>query len=37
MMENEDGTTRQFEMYDNLSEFIEHFEIRNKLKKKNGK
>ena len=31
----EDGTNRQFEMYDNLSEFIEHFEEvqRNKKKK----
>ena len=34
MMENEDGTNRQFEMYDNLSEFIEHFEIRQQNRKK---
>ena len=34
MMENEDGTNRQFEMYDNLSEFIEHFEIRQQTRKR---
>lgn len=34
LMENEDGTTRQFEMYDNLSEFIDNFETTQKAKKK---
>ena len=34
LLENEDGTSRQFEMYDNLSEFIEHFEIRQQSRKK---
>lgn len=34
MMELEDGSTRQFEMYDNLSEFIENFEVAQKEKKK---
>jgi hypothetical protein len=34
MMEMEDGTTKQFEMYDNLSEFIENFEITQQTKKK---
>lgn len=34
MMEMEDGSTRQFEMYDNLSEFIENFEVSQETKKK---
>jgi hypothetical protein len=33
MMELEDGTMRQFEMYDNLSEFIENFEETKRKKK----
>lgn len=34
MLENEDGTNRQFELYENLSEFIEQFELTQKAKKK---
>jgi hypothetical protein len=34
MLESEDGTSRQFEMYDNLSEFIETYEVSQKNKKK---
>ena len=34
MMEMEDGTTRQFQLYDNLSEFIDNFETGQKEKKK---
>jgi len=34
MLENEDGTSRQFELYENLSEFIENFELTQKAKKK---
>jgi hypothetical protein len=34
MMEMDDGTTRQFTMYDNLSEFIENFETTQQSKKK---
>jgi hypothetical protein len=34
MMEMEDGSTRQFEMYDNLTEFIENFETGQESKKK---
>lgn len=34
MLENEDGTSRQFELYENLSEFIEHFEVRQQTKKR---
>ena len=34
MMEMEDGSTRQFELYDNLAEFIDNFEIGQKEKKK---
>jgi hypothetical protein len=30
----EDGTTRQFEMYDNLSEFIATYESTQQTKKK---
>lgn len=33
MMEFDDGTTRQFELYDNLSEFIDRFEESKKTKK----
>ena len=33
MMELEDGTTRQFELYENISEFIEHFETAKENKK----
>ena len=33
-MENEDGVNRQFELYDNISEFIENFETARKIKKK---
>ena len=33
MLEFEDGTTKQFELYDNISEFIENYELANKKKK----
>jgi hypothetical protein len=33
MMESEDGTTRQFELYDNIAEFIETYEDARKAKK----
>lgn len=33
MLENEDGTSRQFEMYDNISEFIKNFEEAKEKKK----
>jgi hypothetical protein len=33
MMEFEDGTTRQFELYDNISEFIETYEDAKQAKK----
>jgi len=33
MMELEDGTTRQFELYDNISEFIGNYEETKKAKK----
>jgi hypothetical protein len=33
MLEFEDGTTRQFELYDNISEFIENYEEAKKAKK----
>jgi hypothetical protein len=33
MMEMEDGTSKQFEMYENLSEFIENYEAAKKTKK----
>ena len=36
MMEDENGNVVQFEMYDNISEFIFNFE-ENKRKKKEGK
>lgn len=32
-LEGEDGYNRQFEMYDNISEFIENFENSKKMKK----
>ena len=33
MMESEDGTTRQFELYDNIAEFIENYEEARNTKK----
>jgi len=33
MLEFEDGTTRQFELYENISEFIENYEDAKKAKK----
>jgi hypothetical protein len=33
MMESEDGSTRQFELYDNIAEFIETYEDARKTKK----
>ena len=33
MMELEDGSTRQFELYDNIAEFIENYETAKKNKK----
>lgn len=36
LMEDADGNTRQFELYENISEFIHNFE-ENKKKKKEGK
>ncbi len=36
LLEDGDGNTRQFELYDNISEFIHNFE-ENKKKKKEGK
>ena len=33
MLESEDGTTRQFELYENISEFIENYEDAKKAKK----
>jgi hypothetical protein len=33
MMEFEDGTTKQFELYDNIAEFIENYETTKKNKK----
>jgi len=32
-MEFEDGTTKQFELYDNIAEFIENYEVAKKSKK----
>jgi hypothetical protein len=32
-MEFEDGTTKQFELYDNIAEFIENYEVAKKTKK----
>jgi hypothetical protein len=36
MYEDENGNMKQFELYDNISEFIQNFE-ENKRKKKEGK
>lgn len=36
LLEDSDGVTKQFELYDNISEFIHNFE-ENKKKKKEGK
>jgi len=33
MLEGEDGSTRQFELYENISEFIETYEVARKTKK----
>jgi hypothetical protein len=33
MMEFDDGTTKQFELYDNIAEFIETYEDARKAKK----
>lgn len=33
LMELEDGSTRQFELYENISEFIENFEVAKEAKK----
>jgi len=33
MMEFEDGTSRQFELYDNIAEFIENYEEAKENKK----
>jgi hypothetical protein len=33
MLESEDGTSRQFELYDNISEFIENYEVSQSIKK----
>jgi hypothetical protein len=35
MFEDSDGNTRQFQMYDNISEFIQNFEEQKESKKKN--
>ncbi len=32
-MEFEDGTSKQFELYDNIAEFIENYEVAKKAKK----
>lgn len=37
MMEFEDGTNKQFELYDNISEFIENYEETKKAKKEANK
>lgn len=37
LMEFEDGTSKQFELYDNISQFIESYEIANQKKKDNVK
>ena len=37
MMEFEDGTSKQFELYDNISEFIENYEVAKKTKKESAK
>jgi len=33
MLESEDGSTKQFDLYDNIAEFIETYEITKKAKK----
>ena len=33
MLESDDGTTKQFELYDNISEFIENYEEAKSAKK----
>jgi hypothetical protein len=33
LMEFEDGTSKQFELYDNIAEFIENYEDARKVKK----
>jgi hypothetical protein len=33
MLELEDGTSKQFELYDNIAEFIENYEVAKKTKK----
>ena len=37
MLDLENGTTKQFELYDNISEFIENFEIVQQKKKETKK
>ena len=37
LMEFEDGTTKQFELYDNIAEFIETYETAKKAKKEVNK
>ena len=33
LMEFEDGTSKQFELYDNIAEFIENYEVAHEKKK----
>jgi len=33
MLESEDGSSKQFELYDNIAEFIETYEVARKTKK----
>jgi len=33
MLESEDGTTKQFQLYDNIAEFIENYEVARETKK----
>jgi hypothetical protein len=33
MLESEDGSTKQFDLYDNIAEFIETYEVTKKAKK----
>jgi hypothetical protein len=33
LMEFDDGTTKQFELYDNIAEFIETYEVAKEKKK----
>ena len=37
MLEFEDGTNAQFELYDNIAEFIENYEVAKKTKKESAK